>query len=99
MTNLVTAVNEGRIGSDESAWLDPVDDSTMIRIQTRLDAVHCRFELREEEDGWVWESVGHKIQTRRVFDSAQLALEHADLYTRVWYPLLEEEPEELVRSA
>jgi hypothetical protein len=99
MENPWTGTDAGQTLDLELDWADPILDPVLSRIQARLAAAHCRLELREEADGWVWEAVGHKAQTRRVFDSARLALEHADLYTRVWFPLLDEEPEELVRPS
>jgi len=58
---------------------------TFRRVRDRLNKAGLQLELRAEPDGFQWDIVDKPLQTRRVFPTVQAALEHADIYTRVWY--------------
>lgn len=60
------------------------------RVQARVGAHKYQFVLNRTPAGWEWNITGNPLHTRHVFTSAQLAIEHADLWTELWYPLPDE---------
>lgn len=65
----------------------PRSVDTLKHVQKRLAAHGCRLELRRDPDGWCWDAAGQPVQTRRSFRSAAVALDHANAYTAIWFPL------------
>jgi hypothetical protein len=58
---------------------------TFLRVRDRLNKSGLQLELYAEPDGFRWDIASKPLRTRRVFPTVQAALEHADMYTHVWY--------------
>jgi hypothetical protein len=58
---------------------------TFLRVRDRLNKSGLQLELYAESDGFRWDIAGRPLGTRRVFPTVQAALDHADMYTYVWY--------------
>lgn len=69
-------------------------DEKMRRVRRRLEKHFGErsFVLASEPDGWRWDIPQRPLRTRRAFATVEQALDHADRYTRLWWP--EEEKEE-----
>lgn len=49
------------------------------------------FVILSEPDGWRWDIPQRPLRSRRVFPSVEAAVDHADVYTRTWWPAEEEQ--------
>jgi hypothetical protein len=58
---------------------------TFLRVRDRLDRYGLKLELYAETNGFRWDIDNRPLQTQRVFPTVEAALEHADMYTRLWY--------------
>jgi hypothetical protein len=58
---------------------------TFLQVRDRLSKSGLQLELHVEPDGYRWDIASKPLGTRRVFPTVRAALEHADVYTQVWY--------------
>jgi|HubBroStandDraft_1064217.scaffolds.fasta_scaffold294668_2 hypothetical protein len=58
---------------------------TFQQVRDRLSKSGLQLELHVEPDGYRWDIANEPVATRRVFPTVRAALEHADMYTQVWY--------------
>jgi hypothetical protein len=63
-------------------------DDHLLRVRARLAHQFGErpFVVLHEQDGWRWDIPQKPVFTRRVFPTVQKAVEHADMYTSVWWP-------------
>jgi hypothetical protein len=59
--------------------------TTFLRVRDRLNKNGLQLELYAEPDGFRWDIANRPLPTRRVFATVHAALEHADMYTHIWY--------------
>lgn len=60
--------------------------AALAGVRARLACHDLTFTLHREHDGYSWDIPERPMYVRRRFSTAAEALDHADFYTRVWWP-------------
>jgi hypothetical protein len=80
-----------RPGEPEVWIMSPSDRLLRLRVRLKHHFGERSFVLLREPDGWRWDIPQQPMHTRRVFPTVQKAVEHADVYTNIWWPLVSQE--------